>query len=204
MPAVAPRRSTAPASTPEAGEAPVAGFYWTRERYDQAVEAGVFGPDDKVELIEGQIVPKMPQNTPHSVATSLTAAALRTAFGTDFYAQEEKPIALSDRSEPEPDVAVVRGGPRAYLDDHPGPDAILLIVEVADTSLVKDQVRMARLYAQAGVAEYWIINLHERVLEVHRDPVGGTYGTKTTLGAEGVVSPVHAPDASVAVADLLP
>ena len=206
MPAVAPRRPSAPASSPEAEAAlaQTSPFQWTRKRYDQAVDAGIFGPDDKVELLEGQIVPKMPQNTPHSAATTLTAAALREAFGTGSYAREEKPIALSDLSSPEPDVAVVKGSPRDHLEGHPGPDDILLLVEVADSSLVKDQTRMARLYAEADVAEYWIVNLRERMVEVHRDPVGGTYGTKAMRSVGETIEPVHAPGASIPVADLLP
>ena len=218
MAAVAPAR---PAPTPEGdGAAPDAAlgavpsapsaraeggpFLWTRERYDQAVNAGVFGPDDKIELIEGYLFPQMPQNTPHSVATTLTATTLRQAFGAGIYVQEEKPIALSDLSEPEPDVAVIRGGPRDFLDDHPGPKVIDLIVEVAESSVRRDRGLRARAYAEAGINDYWIVNLPERVVEVHREPAGGTYRTKTTLAEGDAISPVARPDASVASADLLP
>ena len=178
-------------------------WVWTREQYDRIVEAGVLGPDDEVELLDGQIVPKMPQNRPHRVATVLVGQVLRTAFGEGVHVQEEKPLALSDVSEPEPDVAVVVGSPRDY-DPHPGPDSVRLLVEVADSSLLQDRIKKALVYAKAGIAEYWIVNLQDGILEVHRDPMSGAYGTKTTHGRGGAVSPVHAPDASVAVADLLP
>ena len=195
MPAVAP---TPP--RPDADQR----FRWTRARYDQAVETGVFTSEDKIELLDGEIVPKMTQNNPHRTSTLLTGAALRTAFGREAFVQEEKPVALSDQSEPEPDIAVIRGAIRDYLDDHPGPDTILLIVEVAGSSLLRDRIRKARLYAEAGIAEYWIVNLVDHVLEVHREPVGAAYRTKTTYGPEDAVAPLHAPDAQLSVADLLP
>ena len=212
MPTVAPRRPTASASSIEAassrpvlsGAEGTESFRWTREQYDRIVEAGVLTPDDKVELLDGQIVPKMPQNTPHSVATSLTASALRSAFGAGYYAQEEKPVALSAMSEPEPDVAVIAGNPRDHINDHPGPEAIRLIVEVADSSLVRDRVRKAGLYAAADIGEYWIVNLVGGVLEVFRDPEDGAYQTKSTHRLGSSVTPVARPNVSVPVADLLP
>ena len=185
---------------PESGQR----FRWTRERYDRAVETGVFTEDDNVELLGGEVVTKTTQNSAHRTATLLVSQALRPIFGANVFVQEEKPVGLSDRSEPEPDVAVIRGEIRDYVADHPGPDALLLLVEVADTSLRRDRTTKAALYAEAGVAEYWIVNLQSQALEVHRDPAVGTYRTKTTHERGGAVSPVNAPGASVAVADLLP
>lgn len=179
-------------------------FSWTRKRYDLAVEAGIFTNDDKIELLDGEVVAKMPQNTPHRTATLLTATALRGVFGERAFVQEEKPVALSETSEPEPDIAVVRGSIRDYTEDHPGPDALDLLVEVADTSLIRDRFHMASLYAEAEIVEYWIVNLEGRVVEVHRRPVDGTYQMKSTHGPDEVISLVRAPDASINVADLLP
>ena len=196
MPSVAP--------APPRPEVQPPRWVWTREQYERMVEAGVLGPDDKVELLDGQVVPKMSQNEPHAVATGLVSDALRDVFGTSAHPRDEKPLALSDLSEPEPDIAVVRGARRDYLGGHPAPADVLLLVEVADTSLLQDRVRKLPLYAEAGVVECWIVNLQDGVVEVHRDPVGRAYGTKTTHGRGGAVSPVHAPDAPVAVADLLP
>jgi Uma2 family endonuclease len=194
-----------PALSPRAPvEARPSRWLWTRERYDRAVNAGVFTPDDEVELLDGEIIEKMPQNNPHRTATLLAGQALRAVFGPDAFAQEEKPIALSDQSEPEPDVAVVRGTIRDHLADHPGPGAILLLVEVADSSLFRDRVWKARLYAAAGVPEYWIVNLPGRVLEIHRDPAGGAYRTKTTHEPGESVTPLARPETSIVVADLLP
>jgi Uma2 family endonuclease len=178
-------------------------FVWTRERYDEAVNAGVFTPEDNVELLDGHIVPKMPQNKRHRVATVYAHQALAKVFASGSHVQVQAPIALSDRTEPEPDVAIIRGAPLDH-DPHPSADAVLLLVEVADSSLLRDRLSKAVLYAEAGVAEYWIVNLQDSVLEVHRDPAGEAYRTKTTHASGETVTPVHAPEASIAIADLLP
>lgn len=179
-------------------------FRWTRERYDQAVEAGIFTTDDKVELLDGEVIAKMPQNGPHQVTTGLVSDVLRAAFGTAYHTRDEKAVNLSDLSKPEPDVAVVRGNRRDYLQAAPAVGDIALLVEVSDSTLIQDRVRKAALYAEAGIAEYWIVNLQDRVLEIHRDPAGGAYRTKTTHEPGDAVAPLGAPDANVAVADLLP
>lgn len=176
---------------------------WTRERYDRAVDAGILTPGDRVELLDGLIVAKMSQNRPHRISVIVAAEALRSAFSPGAHVQEEKPIALSDLSEPEPDIAVVKGSPRDY-DPHPDPEALLLVVEVADSSLFTDRLRKAGMYADAGVAEFWLVNLRDRTLEVYRDPAGGAYRSKATYDPSASVSPVNAPDASIPVSDLLP
>ena len=209
MSATAPRRPPVPASHVEAKAtdalAPEATpFDWTREQYDRIVDAGVLTSNDKVELIDGEVVAKMPQNKPHEITTGLVSDALREAFSTGSHVRDEKSVALSDNSQPEPDIAVVRGKRRDYMDRSPSPQDVLLLVEVADSSLSWDRTGKAVLYAEAGIVEYWIVNLRDRVLEVHRGPAGGVYQTKATLAVGGTVTPVRAPDAAVAVADLLP
>jgi Uma2 family endonuclease len=117
------------------------------------------------------------------------------------------PLALTDDSEPEPDVAVVTGNPREYRDAHP--TTALLIVEVADATLPYDRERKANLYARAGIADYWIVNLLDRCLEVYRRPTqAGTanarYADRAVLPAETSIAPLATPDKSIAIADLLP
>src|SRR5215470_6855850 len=141
----------------------------TRARYDRLVDAGIFGPDDRVELLDGLLVAREPQGGPHATAVGLVAAALEKTFGRGFHVREEKPIALNKSSEPEPDVAVVPGGLRDYASGHPSRP--VLLVEVADSSLVLDRLRKGGLYARAGIVEYWIVNLVDQVLEVYREPV---------------------------------
>jgi Uma2 family endonuclease len=121
----------------------------------------------------------------------------------------QAPVSLDDESEPEPDVVVVPGGPSDYRDEHPARP--VLVIEVADSSLSFDRREKGSLYARAGLADYWIVNLVDRVLEVYRDPVpdpsgayGWRYATLTSMSPPGVVSPLAFPSARIAVADLLP
>ena len=203
QPASAERAASARPDALRAESQAASAFQWTRARYDRAVDAGVFDDVARVELLDGLLVARMSQNRPHRVSTILLAQLLRDVFGADAHVQEEKPVALSDVSEPEPDIAVVLGSPRDY-DPHPGPDALLLVVEVSDTTLADDRTRKAALYAAAGVAEYWIVNLRDACLEVHRDPRGDAYAARTVHGPGESVVPLARPDASISVSDLLP
>ena len=181
----------------------------TRVRYDRLVDAGIFGPEDRVELLDGLLVVREPQGGRHATAVYLVRAALEKVFDRTYFVREEKPIALDDRSEPEPDVVVVPGQPRDYRDSHPAQP--VLIVEVADTSLALDRVRKGGLYARAGVADYWVLNLIDEVLEVYREPVrsapardGWKYDSVSLLRRDAAVTPLAAPTARIRVATLLP
>ncbi len=177
---------------------------WTRERYDQCVEAGIFTTRDKIELLDGEIFAASPQYTPHSVAVTLVEEALRAAFGNGFVYRVQMPLALDDLSEPEPDVAVVTGGPRDYLKAHPSKAE--LIVEVADSSLEYDRTRKRSAYARNGVPEYWIINLPDHVVEVFRQPKVETadYAERLILRPGQVITPLARPGDKISVNDLLP
>ena len=181
----------------------------SRARYELLVKKGAFGPDDRVELLDGLLVAREPQGSRHAVVVDLVRVALERAFGRGYYVRDDKPLALDDRSEPEPDAVVVRGRPRDYLDAHPA--APLLVVEVAETSLPVDRLRKGGLYARAAIPDYWIVNLVDEVLEVYRQPVrapsrrhGWKYGSVRLLKRNAVVSPLAAPRARIRVADLLP
>jgi len=166
------------------------------------VAAGILGPNDRVELVEGEIVALSPERSRHASGVDLAAEALRSAFGAGFTIRVQHPVALADDSEPEPDIAVVRGSARDYVDAHPA--TAVLIVEVADTSLDYDRTRKAAMYAAAAIPEYWISNVVEGTLEVHREPDGRRYRTVFSLDRVSSVVPVGAPGRSLAVADLLP
>lgn len=181
----------------------------TRARYDRLVDVGIFGPEDRVELLDGLLVAREPQGERHATVVGLVRAALERAFGRRYHIREEKPVALDERSEPEPDIVVVPGGLRDYLTAHPSRP--VLIVEVAETSLKLDRLRKGGLYARAGIAEYWIVNLVDEVLEVYRDPVrapsggsDGKYDSVRLLRRNAVVTPLAAPRARIRVAALLP
>ena len=197
-------RSMATAETP-----PLALRRWKRIEYERLVEMGVFDSDERLELLDGLLVVREPQGVPHAAAIRLVLAALRRAFGEGWMIEAQFPVALDDDSEPEPDVFVVPGGPRDYRHAHPSHP--VLIVEVAESSLRKDRAHKASLYARAGLIDFWIVNLVDRVLEVHRDPqpspaalYGWSYRTVTVLRAPETVAPLAAPAAHVAVSELLP
>ncbi|MFO1430261.1 MAG: Uma2 family endonuclease [Candidatus Competibacteraceae bacterium] len=140
-------------------------------QYHQMVGAGILTEEDPVELLEGWLVPKMPKNPPHRVATRLLRQALERVVPAGWYVDSQEPITTPD-SEPEPDVVVVRGETRRYLDCHPGPQDVALVIEVADTTLQRDRVLKQRIYATAGIPVYWIVNLLDNQIEVYTTPSG--------------------------------
>lgn len=184
-------------------------IHWTREDYYRLAEAGVFA-ERRVELIKGQIFQMSPQKSKHTLGVSRGERALRAVFQPHgSYVRVQFPLELGADSDPEPDLAIVPGEPEDYGDAHP--TSAQLIVEVADTSLEMDRGRKASLYAGAGIADYWIVNLVDQQLEVYRDPVpdpeqiyGHGYASVTILARGAVVTPLAASGTSIAVADLLP
>ena len=183
--------------------------HWSRKEYDRLVELGVLHENERIELIGGQMIVAEPKGSPHQTAIGLTAEVLRAVFGPGWVVREQAPVALDDDSEPEPDVFVAAGRQRDYRAEHPARP--VLIVEVADSSLVFDRRFKGSVYARAAIADYWIVNLRRRVLEVYREPVatpsarfGWSYANARTLREDATVSPLAAPTASIAVADLLP
>ncbi|MCS6897377.1 MAG: Uma2 family endonuclease [Nitrospira sp.] len=180
---------------------------WTRQEYDRMAEAGILRPDERVQLLEGDIVTMTPPNSPQAVTIGKTQRALERLYGPHVWVRVQMPVLIDPDSEPEPDLAVVPGIPDEYLKEHPR--TAWLVVEVADTTLALDRDQKARIYARAGIPEYWIVNLTERCLEVYRDPVTlagqpASYRTSMKLSPSERISPLAAPSASVAVADLLP
>lgn len=183
---------------------------WTADEFERAGELGLFGPEERLELIEGEIIRKVaPQLTPHALTILLVDAAIRPHLPTSLHLRTQLPMNLGPKSRPEPDIAIVSGSPRDYLASHPS--TAVLIVEIADSSLGLDRHAKASLYARASVPEYWIVNIPDRVLEVHREPIamedqpyGFHYRSITRHSVDETISPRIAPDQSIAVAELLP
>lgn len=182
---------------------------WTREEYHRAAELGLFRPDERLELLEGEVIEKRsPESAPHAWTVSRAAEAFREAFGSGFHIREEKPIVLSDNSEPEPDIVVVRGTLR-QTPHHPIPANAVLVMEVSDSTVAFDQGEKAASYARSGIADYWLLNLRLRRLEIRRDP--GPVGTDThgfrslqIFTANEEISPFAAPHITIHADDLLP
>lgn len=181
---------------------------WRRVEYDRLVELGIF-TGERLELLDGLLVVSEPQKSRHASIVGHIGRVLTEAFGVGWYARLHSPLALDDDSEPEPDVAIVPGVPLDYFSAHPS--TAVLVVEVADSSLRLDRRFKTGLYARAGLPEYWIANLVDRVLEVHREPAdepdsvfGAVYRSVEVLRAGATVTPLAAPAARIAVATLLP
>jgi Uma2 family endonuclease len=138
------------------------------DRYHQLIRAGAFDEHDSVELLDGVVTEKMAKNPSHCLSTRRCDLALSNVVSTAWHVRNQEPITLQN-SEPEPDVAVIRGLLSDYGDRHPQVGDVALVVEVAETSLVTDRYK-AQIYAQAGIPVYWIVNLSERVIEVMEEP----------------------------------
>jgi Uma2 family endonuclease len=140
-------------------------------QYHAMVDHGILSEDDPVELLEGWLVLKTKRYRPHTLMTGLVRRALEGLVPEGWYVDSHEPITTAD-SEPEPDVVVIRGDPDDYPDFHPSPDAVALVVEVADSTLRRDRTIKKRIYARAGIPVYWIANLIESRFEVYTDPTG--------------------------------
>ena len=174
----------------------------SRVEYDRAVDAGAFEPDAKLELIDGGLRAMTPEGSRHAAVMELVAEHLRRAFGSGFHVRVQHPLAADNYSEPEPDVAVVKGSIRDYMDAHP--TSAVLVVEVSHESLRYDRTVKQLLYARCGIPEYWILALPEARIEVYRDPAGDGYQSVTNHAAGDKVAPLARPDAQIVVDDLLP
>ena len=177
---------------------------WTVEDYHRLVAAGILHPEERVELIEGQIVRMAAKGTPHSAAITRTARVLVNGLGEQVLLRTQESIRLNDYSEPEPDVAVVQVNPLDYADHHPTPEEVYLVIEVVDSSLSKEREIKARIYAQAGIADYWILDINQRQLFVLRTPSQNGYQNEFMLTEDANISPLQFPNLSVASQDILP
>ena len=180
-----------------------------RAEYETLIDVGFFPPAERVELLDGQLIVAEPQGSRHFAAIQATEAALRVVFGPGWQVRGQGPLAVDEESEPEPDVAVVPGSFRDYVSGHPSRPA--LVVEVSESSLSLDRQQKGSLYARAGFADYWIVNLIDRILEVHREPgldqaapFGWRYQSVALLHLDGSIAPLSAPESSIRVADLFP
>lgn len=141
--------------------------------YHKLTEIGVLTEDDNLELIEGYLVLKMSRNPPHDGTIQIEAQAIQAALPAGWTVRVQCAVTLPD-SEPEPDIAVVRGNVRSYIARHPGINDIGALIEVADSTLTGDRLDKGRIYARASVPIYWIVNLIDRQIEVHEQPSGPT------------------------------
>jgi len=171
--------------------------------YHRMTEAGLFHEDSRVELIQGQITDMAAIGSPHFGMVNRLNRLLVPLVGARGLVSVQNPVRLDPGSEPQPDVAVLKPRADDYETGAPGPGDVLLLIEVAGTSLDFDRGVKVPLYAGSGIVEYWIVNLPERIVEVHRESVGGRYAQVQRIGPGDVLDILMLPGATLLAADLL-
>jgi Uma2 family endonuclease len=189
-------------------QAPLTLRHWKRIEYERLVDLGVFA-GDSIELIGGQLIVAEPQGAYHASSINTADYALRAVMPPGWTVRTQAPVSLDDDSEPEPDLVVVPGRPADYRQAHPARPA--LAIEVAESSLDFDRRHKGSLYARAGIQDYWIVNLIDRVLEIYRDPqpstdtaYGWAYRSVEVLLPAATAVPLGIPGARIVVADMFP
>lgn len=176
-------------------------YKWTIASYHQAIDAGVWA-DESVELLRGNIVVMAPERESHAYYNSEISDYLRRLLGDRAKIRGAHPITLPNNSEPEPDMAIVQPLGREYLRHHPYPENIFWLIECSQATLTKDLTDKKEIYAEAGIQEYWVIDLQHHQLIVFKDLHNGVYTTEQTLTA-GIVSPLSFPGLQISVTELL-
>jgi hypothetical protein len=170
---------------------------WKLDDYHRIVEMGLLD-ERPVELLHGEIVQMSPEGEPHAYYSRTAGEYLMRILGDRALVSPAKPITLANDSEPEPDIAIVERLGREYLSHHPYPENIFWVIEYSNSSLEKDSTVKYRIYAEAGISEYWLVNLQRRELIIYRDPRDSEYGSKITL-TEGEVTPLAFPDIQIPI-----
>jgi len=171
--------------------------------YHRMGEAGILTEDDRVELIEGELIAMSPIGSDHSGTVNSLTRLLVLAVGDRGVVAVQNPVRLDDYSEPQPDFAVLKPRADDYRRATPVPADVLLIVEVADSSLAYDRTVKRALYASHGIPEFWIVNLGAGAVEVHRQPRGAQYESVSRVGRGGMLEPALLPGIAIPVAALL-
>lgn len=180
---------------------------WSRIEYERLADLGAF-EHDPIELLGGRLIVAEPKGSRHTTAVGMAEDVLRAGLPPGWIVRTEAPIALDAESAPEPDLVVVRGSRADYREAHPARPS--LVIEVADSSLEFDRVEKGSLYARAGIVDFWIVNLVDRLVEVYRDPAPDAtapyawrYASVETSRPPAFVAPCDVPIAPIAVAALL-
>jgi Uma2 family endonuclease len=191
-------------------QAQMAGLHrFSVAEYHKLIDVGILTEDDDVELLDGYLVHKMSRNPPHDATLQLIQETLPRLLPAGWCLRMQSAITLS-HSEPEPDAAIVRGNARTYASHHPGPADIGLVIEVADSTLDSDRIDKGRIFAEAGIAYYWIVNLVDRQIEVYTLPSAAaatpSYGQRQDyrIGADVPLLLDTAAVANIPAQELLP
>jgi Uma2 family endonuclease len=176
----------------------------TSAEYYQMMESGIIREGEKVELILGQIFTMAAKGTRHTVATSRSIKSLLMLIGEQAIVRCQDPITLPNNSEPEPDIVIARLRSDDYVNSHPAPEDIILVIEVADSTIKFDRETKASLYAAAGISEYWIVNLIDDRLEIYRQPEGNIYTSVQIVTPPRSINLPEFSEISLNISDLFP
>jgi Uma2 family endonuclease len=182
---------------------PIVRRRFTVEQYQQMAAAGIFDEDDRIELIEGEIVEMSPLGPQHSACVDRLNRMLQKLVRDAAIVRVQSPIRLGRYSEPQPDVTLLQPRADFYAGSHPEPEDVLLLVEVADSSLSYDRDLKLPLYARAGIAEVWLVALLPQTIEVYRAPSEDGYGEKRTARRGETVTALNLPGMVLSAADIL-
>ena len=170
---------------------------WTVDDYHRMLASGILTPEDRVELLDGRIVEMVPQDPPHASRIDDGGDYLKALFASRAKVRIQLPITLAPGSEPEPDFAIVRQDETRYRTRHPYPEDVLLLIAVADSTLKRDRGSKSKIYARAGIPEYWIVNFKQRQVLVFQKPQDGDYQTEQTFTDQDQIAPLLMPDVTV-------
>jgi Uma2 family endonuclease len=176
---------------------------FTVEDYHRMGDAGIFSDGERVELIDGVIVAMTPIGSPHAGRVKRLNALLTARLGRRAIVQVQDPLLLTPLSEPQPDLAVLKPRADFYVSRHPEAADVLLVIEVADRSRASDRNVKVPLYARAGIAEVWVIDIIESVIDVYRRPLAGTYRNISRLRSGQRVAIARLPRSTLRVSDIL-
>lgn len=176
---------------------------WTSEHFEAAAAAGVFGEKERVELLDGEVYEMAPIGNRHWVTTTRAQYALMERLARRALVSIQNAVVLGDLTEPQPDISVIRPGFERYTEANPGIDDVLLLIEVADTTLVFDRRKKIPLYARAGVSEAWIVDVNGETIEVYRDPGPDGYRDVRSYHRGDVISLLAFPDLTIPVDEIL-
>ncbi len=177
---------------------------FTTDEYHQIAQAGILGEDDRVELIEGEIVEMTPIGARHAECVDRLTDLFARAFGDAARVRVQNPIVLGEHSESQPDVALVRPKPGFYTSGHPTPGDVLLLVEVADSSVDPDRRVKVPLYVRSAIQEMWLVDLEQDTITIYRDPTPDGYRSARVARRDDELAPIAFPDRALAVDDILP
>ncbi|MGD2182900.1 Uma2 family endonuclease [Lusitaniella coriacea] len=179
--------------------------HWTVQDYHRMSDFGILDPNERTELIAGQITLMAAKGTAHVTTLRLLATVLDALLGDlPVFVSTQDPIQLDDFSEPEPDLAVIQGTVLDYAEHHPHPSDVALVVEVADSTLKQDCETKDKLYAQAGIADYWVLDIKNRQLHIFREPTPTGYTRHLILTEPNQAVPLAFPNLTLSLTSILP